>query len=235
MLVDVLDLLHSAARDGGLLRLGIPPAQAPTLDWLTDPVLRETYLHSVHPKYGLPTSPPTPVGPYVVQRFQRGLMRRWVDPPPVDLPGVVTRLNEDAPPVERLMVGDLLRSSAMIPPRALVADLVGDAHAHRPVPAIRRTNPRTDVVAHPLPASVTTRAGEDVKASLKPGVEPSSDLDGLMQGVVSGQHSVNHSLRAVHGEVAVQLDHGVAGENGVSTIDLDLIIVLGGEREGGKK
>ena len=130
VLVDVLDLLHSAARDGGLLRLGIPPAQAPTLDWLTDPVLRETYLHSVHPKYGLPTSPPTPVGPYVVQRFQRGLMRRFVDPPPVDLPGVVTRLNEDAPPVERLMVGDLLRSSAMIPPRALVADRGLDPQAY---------------------------------------------------------------------------------------------------------
>src|SRR5205823_1181393 len=102
-------------------------------------------------------------------------------------------------------------------------------------PAFRSTDARTDVITHPLPAAATARAGENVKAGFEPGVEPSSDLDGLMQGVVSGQHSVNHSLRAVHGEVAVQLDHGVAGENGVSTIDLDLIIVLGGEREGGKK
>ena len=130
VLVDVLDLLHSAGRDDALLRLGVPPAQAPTLDWLTDPVLSETYLHSVHPKYGLPTSPPTPIGPYVVQRFQRGLMRRWVEPPPVDLPGVVVKLSEDGPPVERLMVGDMLRSNAMIPPRALVVDPGLDPQAY---------------------------------------------------------------------------------------------------------
>ena len=89
--VDVLDLLHAAGRDPDLLRLGIPPAQQPTPEWLTDPVLDDVYQHSVHPKYGLPTSPPTAMGPYVIQRFQRGLMRRWVERPPTDLPGIVVK------------------------------------------------------------------------------------------------------------------------------------------------
>lgn len=130
VLVDVLDLLHAAGKDQALARLGIPPAQVASLDWLTDPVLTDTYARSVHPKYGQPTSPPTPMGAYVVQRFQRGLMRRWVDDPPVDLPGVVVRLDEDSPPVERLMVGNLLRASAMIPPAALIADAGDDPQAY---------------------------------------------------------------------------------------------------------
>ena len=129
-LVDVLDVLNTAGKDQALARVGIPPAQAPSLDWLTDPVLTETYQRSVHPKYGLPTSPPTPIGAYVVQRFQRGLMRRWVDDPPLDLPGVVVKLDADSPLVERLMVGNLLRASAMIPPAALVADAGLDPQAY---------------------------------------------------------------------------------------------------------
>src|SRR5918911_763454 len=64
VLVEVLDLLHTAGRDPDLLRLGIPPSEQASPDWLTDPVLQDVYQHSVHPKYGLPTSPPTPVGPY---------------------------------------------------------------------------------------------------------------------------------------------------------------------------
>lgn len=35
---------------------------------------------------------------------------------------------------------------------ALVANLVGNAHPHRPMPAIRDANARPDVVAHPVPA-----------------------------------------------------------------------------------
>jgi hypothetical protein len=130
VLVEVLDLLHTAGRDPDLLRLGIPPSEQASPDWLTDPVLQDVYLHSVHPKYGLPTSPPTPIGPYVIQRFQRGLMRRWVERPPTDLPGVVVKADKHGPTVERLMVGKLLRSSGMIPPRALVADAGSDPQAY---------------------------------------------------------------------------------------------------------
>ena len=121
VLLDVMDLLHAAARDTALERLGIPPGQAPSTAWLTDSPLNQVYGAGVHPHYGLPTSPPVDQGPYIVQRYQRGILRRWLVAPPYELAGSWTGPELGAQ-AERLRVGDLLRTMDLIPPRALVAD-----------------------------------------------------------------------------------------------------------------
>jgi hypothetical protein len=120
-LLNTLDLLHAAGRDPLLERLGVPPAQGPSLDWLSDAALSASRGNDPRGVFGLPTSPPTPVGPYVVQRFQRAVARRWVEPVPYDIAGSVSRA-PDGSRIERVMAGDLLRSTGLIPSAALVAD-----------------------------------------------------------------------------------------------------------------
>jgi hypothetical protein len=119
-LIDVLDIMHAAGRDRSLARIGIPPGQAPSLDWLSDQGLRDVYASDGADRLGLPTSAPVAVGSYVVQRFQRAVLRRWVAPAPYELAGAWTgpELRAGA---ERLMVGQLLRATGLIPPAALVA------------------------------------------------------------------------------------------------------------------
>jgi hypothetical protein len=121
VLLDALDLLHAMGRDQVLARLGVPPAQAPSSALLTDPGLRAAYGPGVSALYGLLTSPATPIGPYVVQRFQRALLRRWVAVvPDSGLPGHA----------ERVMAGDLLRSTGLLPAAALVANPGTDAEQY---------------------------------------------------------------------------------------------------------
>jgi hypothetical protein len=122
-LLDTLDVLHNAGRDAELQRLGVPAGQAASGAWLTDSSLRKAYLSAVSGLFGLPTSAPANLGSFVVQRFQRGLIRRWVSPVPYDLSGSLSRTEGDGSWVERLMAGQLMRSSGLIPAAALVADL----------------------------------------------------------------------------------------------------------------
>jgi len=128
VLLDVMDLLHAAGRDAALERLGIPSGQAPSTEWLTDGPLSEVYGAGVHPQYGLPTSPPVDQGPYIVQRYQRGILRRWLVPPPYELAGSWT--GQEGAQAERLRVGDLLRTMDLIPPPALVVDPGSDAQQY---------------------------------------------------------------------------------------------------------
>jgi hypothetical protein len=121
VLLDVMDLLHTAGRDVALQRIGVPPADTPSPAWLSDTVLNEVYGAGVNPLYGLPTSPPVDAGPYIVQRYQRGILRRWLVPAPYELAGSWTWAEERAQ-AERLRVGDLLRTMDLLPPQALVAD-----------------------------------------------------------------------------------------------------------------
>ena len=120
-LLDALDLLHTAGRDPMLERLGVPRAQEPSLDWLTDDALSAARGRDSGGVFGLPTSPPTPFGPYVAQRFQRAVARRWLEPVPYDIAGSVSRA-PDGSRIERVMAGDLLRASGLIPAAALVAE-----------------------------------------------------------------------------------------------------------------
>lgn len=120
-LLDTLDVLHAAGRDPLLERLGVPPGQEPNLDFLTDPALSAIRARDPQGRYGVPTSPPMAFGPYVAQRFQRAVVRRWLDPAPYDIAGALGRA-PTGEQTERVMVGDLMRASGLIPAAALVAD-----------------------------------------------------------------------------------------------------------------
>jgi hypothetical protein len=55
----------------------------------------------------------------------------------------------------------------------------------------------------------------------------------LVKGVVIREYAINNLALAFNGVIAVQLDHGSAGGHGVRTVNLDLVIVLGGRGERG--
>src|SRR5205823_7386808 len=110
--------------------------------------------------------------------------------------------------------------------RALITEFLRDADAHRPAPTLGDAEARTDVVPDPVPAVPISRAGEDVKARLKPGSEPARDLNGLVPGVLARQNAVLAGLAALEGEIAVQLDHGMTRLDGVVAVDLDFVVVL---------
>jgi hypothetical protein len=140
VLLEVMDLLQAAGRDPALQRLGIPPGQVPSTAWLTDGLLNRVYGGGVNPQYGLPTSPPVDQGPYIVQRYQRGILRRWLVPAPYELAGSWTGPELEAT-AERLRVGDLLRTADLIPSQALIADPGADPQAYNwsAAPAVAAT------------------------------------------------------------------------------------------------
>src|SRR2546425_6372282 len=115
---------------------------------------------------------------------------------------------------------------------ALVADFVGKTHADRPAPFCRDTHARADMIAHPVPALAVAEGSENIKAHLKPVVETVGDLNRFVERMIRGQYAVLRSLRAAECEVAVQLDHRVAGRDGFVGIDLDFVVVLGGGANG---
>jgi hypothetical protein len=53
-----------------------------------------------------------------------------------------------------------------------------------------------------------------------------------MLGVIVGQHRANFAVKAIGGEIRMQLYHGAARWDGVGAVDLDLVIILG-SRGGG--
>src|SRR5438105_5310390 len=108
----------------------------------------------------------------------------------------------------------------------LIADLVGKAHAHRPVPRFRRAHPRTNVISHPLPAVAVMDAGKNVEAGFKPVGESLCDLDGLVHRAIGRLQTIYHFLFTLDGVIAVQLDHGAARMNGFAGINLYLVIIL---------
>lgn len=98
VLANVMDELHNSGKDGWLLSKGIPlhftgddgsggsfdRARDLRLSWLTDPQIRQTYSRSPDPLsfYGLPTSKPERYGPFIAQRFQRGVLQLWTESVP---------------------------------------------------------------------------------------------------------------------------------------------------------
>src|SRR5215472_5009183 len=115
---------------------------------------------------------------------------------------------------------------------ALVAELIGNTDSHRPVPLFRNTETRTYVVAYPLPSLTDARGGEDVKAGLKPVGPAMSNFNCFVHRMICGEKAIDHLLRAVDSEVAMQLDHGVAGRNRLVAVDLNFVIILRGESPG---
>src|SRR5262249_23859947 len=51
---------------------------------------------------------------------------------------------------------------------ALVAEFLGSAYAHRPVPLFWHTHARPDVVSNVIPAEAVLRRGKNIKPGLKP-------------------------------------------------------------------
>jgi hypothetical protein len=153
-LANTFDMLSTAGKDEWLrVARGIPPpipddgsrgnwdrAVVVRIGWLDDPAIRERYLANPNPAafpdwsmeraialYGLPTSRPVRVGPFVAQRFQRVAFQRWVDAVP-GMPAVGT--------VVPVLGGDLLKEAGLLPP-ASIRPQSYDAVAGRVDPALR--------------------------------------------------------------------------------------------------
>jgi|DewCreStandDraft_2_1066082.scaffolds.fasta_scaffold00019_38 murein DD-endopeptidase MepM/ murein hydrolase activator NlpD len=136
-LVNSLDLLHDAGRDGWLAaQYGIPPAIVDDgsggdlaratrirLGWLTNERIRAHFLANPSPDmlfgwsqetaielYGLPASQPERRGPFIIQRFQRAALQLWVE----NVPGM-----PPAGQVVGILAGDLLKESGLLPRPAL--------------------------------------------------------------------------------------------------------------------
>jgi hypothetical protein len=142
-LVNTFDILHNVGKDGELDARGVPAwqpdasggdweaARTERWTWLEDAGITARYLASPLPElsvtwdearstelYGLPTSRPERRGPFVIQRFQRIALQRWVDATPgMPLPGTVVGV----------LGGDLLKEFGLVP-----ADATSPRPAERP-------------------------------------------------------------------------------------------------------
>jgi hypothetical protein len=117
-------------------------------------------------------------------------------------------------------------------PAPLVADFVGQAQADGPVPFFGDAHARTDVIADPIPALAVLRGSKNVESGFKPIREAMGDFDGFVELMIRGEQAILHGLRALEGEITMQLDHGVVRIDGVVAVDLDLVIVLRAGRRG---
>ena len=95
------------------------------------------------------------------------------------------------------------------------------------MPLGRDAKARANMRADEIQAAAVARAGEDVESGFEPVIEAMGDFDRLVPGVIRGQRAVASLLRALRGEVIVQLDHGHAARDGFRAVDLDLVVFLG--------
>ncbi len=134
-LANVMDWLHAAGHDDWLLSLGVPrqrnddgsltdfaQIKAARLRWLTNAPIKRYFMQAgaVHPSpsdstergiavYGLPTSLPEKHGPFIAQRFQRGVLQYWTDAiPGMPLKGTVVGA----------LTGDLAHQAGIFPDSA---------------------------------------------------------------------------------------------------------------------
>jgi len=123
-LVNTMDWLSTLGKDDWLLAAkGIPrqkddPTGYPDLAsalqarraWMTQPEITATYdsygQESALQLFGLPTSLPERHGPFVAQRFQRGVLQLWVD---------AVSGGPDPGTVVPVLVGDILAEASLIP------------------------------------------------------------------------------------------------------------------------
>ena len=126
-LANVFELIDNAGHEQWLFDRGIPrpikddggstfsESRAIRLSWLTDQGISERFMQNpLVPGnvefsillYGLPMSQPERIGAFVVQRFQRTAIQRWVeDIPGQPVPGTVTHV----------FAGDLYKDANLIP------------------------------------------------------------------------------------------------------------------------
>ena len=188
-LAETLDLLWAAGRDDWLADRGVPPAlqvaDTPSgqaalrrLAWLTFDPIRDAYFAATYPdaepglsaallRYGLPAAPPVADEARVVQRFDKAVLQ----------------LDLESSLVMVLPIGELLRSSGLLPPGPLTPDRVigGQLVARAPRSAVSWPNargwgvvepePRPTPTAPPTPAPIPT-------ATPRPGATPTALAQG---------------------------------------------------------
>lgn len=114
----------------------------------------------------------------------------------------------------------------------LIPDFCRKAHPNGPLPSLRHAHPWANMIADPLPALTGRGAGENIPAGFEPIGKAVSDFQRLVPLVLGWVYPINHGLGALNGEVAVQLDHGVVGLDGIGAINLNFVVPLCEEREG---
>jgi hypothetical protein len=147
VLANAFDVMSDAGKDDWLLKAKAIPAPVgddgsqgdPTrsaairLSWLDDEGIRGYYFANPNPAeiaewpqqraielYGYPTSRPQRMGPFVVQRFQRVALQRWVEAVPgMPPPGSVVRV----------LGGDLMKEAGLLPGHATRAAPADSARA----------------------------------------------------------------------------------------------------------
>ena len=145
-LANVMDWLHDGGHDDWLLSLGVPrqrnddgsltdfaQIKAARLRWLTNAPIKRYFMQAgaAQPSpidstergiavYGLPTSLPEQHGPFIAQRFQRGVLQYWT----AAIPGLPLKGT-----VVGALAGDLARQAGIFPAAATAA-------AAPPVPAV---------------------------------------------------------------------------------------------------
>ena len=128
----------------------------------------------------------------VVAELEIGRERHaLVDTIPMKRP-VKSRIEREVPPAN-LLINDgphLPGPCVCRIPAPLIANLVGKAHADRPVPLFRHANAGTDVIAHPVPSLAILRGSKNIKTGLEPIIEAVGDLDGLVQLVIRGKQAI---------------------------------------------
>ncbi|MBI2909431.1 MAG: C39 family peptidase [Chloroflexi bacterium] len=145
VLANVMDELYYLGKDDWLLDRGVPrhftgddgsrgdfeSAKAMRLSWLTDPAISQAYYDNPDPLnfYGLPSSRPESFGPFITQRFQRGVLQLWVEAVlGMPRPGAVVGA----------LAGELAKEAGLVPELATQQETVlGGASAEvlLPVPA----------------------------------------------------------------------------------------------------
>ena len=118
---------------------------------------------------------------------------------------------------------------------ALVADLIGEAQADRPIPFFGDGDAGANVVADPLNALAAALGSEDVEADFEPVGETVGDLDGFVLGMFGGIEAVDDGFGAVDGEIAVEFDHGVVRVDEFVVVNLNFVVVLGAGGKNGQK
>lgn len=165
VLANAFDVLSDTGKDDWLLKTKAIPlpvsddgsqgdptrSAAIRLSWLDDEGIRGYYFANPNPAeiaewpqqraielYGYPTSKPQRIGPFVVQRFQRVALQRWVEPVPgMPPPGSVVRV----------LGGDLMKELGLLPGHATRSASADSARARFDPDLFARLNLLADLEA----------------------------------------------------------------------------------------
>src|SRR5205085_1462574 len=111
--------------------------------------------------------------------------------------------------------------------RLLPSDLLRHTDADGPMPVLGNAKARPYVSPNEVPPDTRLDVTEQVKSGFKERVETVSDLQCFVELVVCRIDTVHEILRALDGEVRMELEHGASGSESFRRVDLDFVIALG--------